>query len=131
VLADQRAAIEKEYNATIYTYGSGRIKIPWENVFEYAPVVYQSTLNTSILLLDIVGYLFFEPALFYSQDTGNFTLSPPYPSSQTWRMGAFLPYYGNHNSSTLTTVSMRDQDDVGYIVTVLNVADVFGEVIDR
>jgi hypothetical protein len=58
-------------------------------------------------------------------------LSPPYPSFQTWWMGAFLPYYGNHNSSTFTIVSMRDQDDVGYIVTILNVADVFGEVIDR
>jgi hypothetical protein len=84
VLADQRAAIEKKYNATIYTYGSGGIKIPRGNASEYAPVVYQLALNTSILLLDIAGYPFFEPALFYSRDTGNFTLSPPYPSFQTW-----------------------------------------------
>jgi hypothetical protein len=133
VLADERAAVEAKYNATIYTYspsGTG-VKIPQVNQSEYAPVILESAMNESIFMLDIAGYSIFRSALFSSRDSGNFTLSPPYAVSETWRMGAFLPFYGDYNSSTLTTVNLRRQDDTGYIVTVLNVEEVFGEVMKR
>ncbi len=133
MLADERAAVEAKYNATIYTYspsGTG-VKIPQVNQSEYAPVILESAMNESIFMLDIAGYSIFRSALFSSRDSGNFTLSPPYAVSETWRMGAFLPFYGDYNSSTLTTVNLRRQDDTGYIVTVLNVEEVFGEVMKR
>jgi histidine kinase 2/3/4 (cytokinin receptor) len=130
---DERAAVEAKYNATIYTYGPSGTgpKIPQVNQSEYAPVILESAMNESIFMLDIAGYSIFQSALFSSRDSGNFTLSPPYAISETWRMGAFLPFYGDYNSSTLTTVNSRRQDDTGYIVTVLNVEEVFGEVMNR
>ena len=130
VLADQRAAVEKEYNGTIYM-NSGGVKIPVAPAPEYAPVIFVSE-NINAVLLDLYNYTILQASIIQARDTGNFSLSAPYKSSASlWQMGSFLAHYGEVDPSTLTTVSERRADCVGYVVTVLSVEEVFATVVSR
>ena len=131
VLPSQRAAVEQRYNDTFYTYGDtqGTI-VPRGDDTEYAPVILQS-FNLSAFFLDIDGYPILRGSIDQARGTGNFSLSPPYFQLGHWRMGSFLAHYGNVDPTTLTTVEQRNATCVGYVVTGLNVEEVFGSVISR
>lgn len=131
VLADQRAAVEKKYNGSFYmTVGNDTTQYPVTPAPEYAPVVLVSQDITTVLL-DLYNYTILQPSIIKARDTGNFSLSAPYQQDNIWRMGSFLPHYGDVDPLTLTTVSARRANCVGYVVTVLNVEEVFGSVVSR
>ena len=129
VLADQRAAFEQKYNSTISVTLNGTSQTRGYAA-EYAPVILQSA-NISSYMNDLSGYPILDSAIVLARDTGNFSLSAPYKQEQYWRMGSFIPYYGSEDPDNLTTVEARRADCLGYVVTVLNVEEVFGSVINR
>ena len=129
VLPSQRGAVERRYNGTFYTI-SNQTKVPRGSDEEYAPVILQS-FNISSLLLDTYGYPIYRISLNQARQTGNFSLSPPYLQQGHWSMGSFLPHYGDLDPDLLTTVAARNASCVGYVITVLNVEEVFASVISR
>lgn len=129
VLPNQRAEVEQRYNGTFYTF-ENKTRIVRGDDVEYAPVILQS-FNISSLLLDTYGYPTLRGSIDQARQTGNFSLSPPYKQLGQWRMAAFLPHYGDLDPSLLTTVEARNSTCVGYVVTALNVEEVFGTVISR
>lgn len=67
-----------------------------------------------------------------SGDTGLFTLSPPSPWQGSFQMGAYLGYYGpGRDSASFSDPSARKAACRGYVVTVLNIVEVFGAVLSR
>ena len=129
VMPPQRAEVERRYNGTFYIYSNGS-KIPRGPAEEYAPVVLQS-FNISSYLMDVYGYPIWRAAINQVRQSGNFSMSPPFLQQGHWRMGSFLPHYGDVDPNLLTTVEARNATCVGYVVTVLNVEEVFGSVISR
>ena len=129
VLADQRQAVEREFNGTFHTIDANNVAVPRPYSAEYVPVVYQSA-NISSYLVDLAGYPILESAIVIAKTTGNVTLSAPYLQGGTWRMGSFLPYYGDYDSQALT-LQARQLYCAGYVVTVLSVEEVFGAVMSR
>lgn len=129
VLAPQRAEVEQRYNGTFFIYRN-QTRIPREPDLEYAPVILQS-FNISSFLLDVYGYPIWRAAIDQVRLSGNFSMSPPFRQQGQWRMGSFLPHYGDIDPNLLTTVEARNATCVGYVVTVLNVEEVFGSVSSR
>jgi len=82
-------------------------------------------------MVDLYAYPILRWAIIQARDTGNFSLSAPYKQDNKWRMGSFLPYYGDIDPATLTSVGDRRARCLGYVVTVLNVEEVFGTVLSR
>ncbi|XP_024403116.1 probable histidine kinase 6 isoform X1 [Physcomitrium patens] len=129
VLPEQRQAVEKKYNATMYTY-QNRIKLPRKPDVEYAPVILESA-GVSSYMMDTFGYPILKSSIIQARDTGSFSLSAPYLQSGLWRMGSFLPNYGDFDPLTLKNEAVRRARCVGYVATVLNVEEVFGSVVSR
>jgi len=134
VLQAQRAAVEQRYNGTFYFTENGK-HITRGVEPEYAPLILASA-NITSFLLDTYSYPILGVSMTEARDTGNFSLSAPYQqlsgnNGGSWRMGSFLPHYGDLDPSTLTTEAARRAACVGYIVTVLNVEEVFGDVVSR
>lgn len=129
VLPEQRAAVERKYNSSIITVNStGRYVRGLDD--EYAPIVLQSA-NITSLMVDINSYPILKKSVIQARDSGSFSLSAPYMTLAKWRMASFLPYYGDVDPTTLTTETARRAKCIGYVVTVLNVEEVFGSVISR
>ncbi|XP_024359529.1 probable histidine kinase 6 [Physcomitrium patens] len=132
VLPQQKQAVEMKYNKTMYINVNKTIVTNYAKAEEYTPVFLQSA-NISMFMLDIFGYPIFRSSLTQARDSGNFSLSAPYVNEgkELWRMGSFLPYYGEVDPDTLKTVEARRASCVGYVVTVLSVQEVFGSVVSR
>lgn len=132
VLPQQKQAVEMKYNKTMYINVNKTIVTNYAKAEEYTPVFLQSA-NISMFMLDIFGYPIFRSSLTQARDSGNFSLSAPYVNEGKglWRMGSFLPYYGEVDPDTLKTVEARRASCVGYVVTVLSVQEVFGSVVSR
>jgi histidine kinase 2/3/4 (cytokinin receptor) len=130
VLEAQRAAVEKEYNGTFYMTAPNNRSYPVATAAEYAPIIFVSADVTTVLL-DLYNYTILQSSIIQARDTGNFSLSAPYTQDGIWRMGSFLPHYGETDPTTLTTVAARRANCIGYVVTVLNVQEVFSDVISR
>lgn len=129
VLPNQRAAVERRYNKSINLQNATGT-FPRDLDEEYAPIVLQSA-NISALLLDLYTWPVLRKPIGQARDTGNFSISSPYRQLGKWRMGSFLPYYGDVDPGTLTSVSARRAACVGYIVTLLNIEEVFASVVSR
>lgn len=130
VLQDQRAEVEQRYNGTFYIYQNGT-RIPRGPESEYAPVILQSAVSNTSFLMDAYGFPILRISMFEARDTGNFSLSAPYLQQGKWRMGSFLPHFGDLDPSSLQSQAARSAACVGYVVTVLNVEEVFGDVVSR
>lgn len=129
VLPDQRAAVERKYNASITLVNATGTYVRGPDE-EYAPIILMSA-NINSFMVDMYAYPILRSSLIQARDTGNFSLSAPYKQLGKWRMGSFLPYYGDVDPTTLTSVSARRANCEGYVVTVLNVEEVFASVVSR
>jgi histidine kinase 2/3/4 (cytokinin receptor) len=131
VLADQRAAFEQKWNATIITVNSAGV-VSWRpDAAEYAPILFE-TDDGYYFLLDPTSYPLLQSAIFAARDTGLFTLSPASWISNSWQMGAYLGYYGpGRDPMSFVSNEDRRQACQGYVGTVLNVMEVFSIVLSR
>ena len=131
VLSSQRAAFEREHNATIKTVTSNGTWVDRAPDSEYAPIIYE-TDDIQLYLFDAGSVPILQKALFFARDTGLFTLSPPSPFQGSWQMGAYLAYYGQGlDGTTFSSDSARKDACIGYVATVLNIIEVFGAVLSR
>jgi len=121
--------VERRYNASfIQRNATGTYVVEPDE--EYTPTVLQSA-GIESYMVDLYAYPIFRSSLIQARDTGNFSLSAPYKQQNKWRMGSFLPYFGENDPASLETVGARRANCLGYVVTVLNVEEVFGAVVSR
>lgn len=130
VLQAQRAEVERRYNGTFFFRQNGT-KVTRGLEPEYAPLILQSDVNITSFLIDAYSFPILKISMWEARDTGNFSLSAPYQSQGLWRMASFLPHFGDLDPSTLKTEDARRAACVGYVVTILNVEEVFGAVVSR
>ncbi|CAK9212971.1 unnamed protein product [Sphagnum troendelagicum] len=131
VLADQRAAFEQKWNATIITINAAGVLLRRPDAAEYAPILFE-TDDGYYFLLDPTSYPLLQSAIFAARDTGLFTLSPASWISNSWQMGAYLGYYGpGRDPMSFVSDEDRRQACQGYVGTVLNVMEVFNIVLSR
>ena len=131
VLANERDAFERKWNATISTLDQNNQTIRRPNDTEYSPIIYE-TNDVNYLFLDPGANPLLKTAIDAARDTGLFTLSPPSRLRSAWQMGAYLAYYGpGHDSSSFTSNAERMQACQGYVATVLNVMEIFNAILSR
>jgi len=131
VLANQRAAFEQKWNATIITINAAGVLSRRPDAAEYAPILFE-TDDGYYFLLDPTSYPLLQSAIFAARDTGLFTLSPASWISNSWQMGAYLGYYGpSRDAMSFVSDEDRRQACQGYVGIVLNVMEVFNIVLSR
>ena len=133
VLASERAAFEKKYNTSILYVAPGNKYIPRpDNETEYSPIVLE-TAGVNFLYVDVGAYPLYRGAIDAARDTGLFTLSPITPiKPNSWQMGAYLAYYGpGQDYTSFSTVEERQQACLGYVGAVMNVTEIFDDILSR
>jgi hypothetical protein len=99
---------------------------------EYSPIVLETEDYEGYFMLDSGSYPILKSAIYAARDTGLFTLSPATLFSNTWKMGAYLAYYGQgKDAMSFASNDDRMQACQGYVATALNIMEVFDLVLSR
>jgi histidine kinase 2/3/4 (cytokinin receptor) len=131
VLQSERAAFERKWNGSI-SYVKGNVSYVRGNDTEYSPIVFGTADDVPFTLVDPAAYPVLASAIYAARDTGLFTLSPATGAHSSWSMGAYLAYYGpGRDGSSFSTVEERRQACLGYVGTMLNVSEIFADVLSR
>lgn len=131
VLANERDAFERKWNATITALDKNNETMRRPNDTEYSPIIYE-TDDVNLLFLDPGFNDLLKSAIYAARDTGLFTLSPPSQLRTALQMGAYLAYYGpGRDSSSFTSNAERMQACQGYVATVLSVMEIFSAILSR
>ncbi|BBN13039.1 arabidopsis histidine kinase 2/3/4 (cytokinin receptor) [Marchantia polymorpha subsp. ruderalis] len=126
---DERAAFEKKVNASILQIDENltvtrRVEAP-----EYAPIVLASFETAQFLMMDFTTFPVVNRSVSNARDFGTMAMSPPDNSvGGVWRVGNYLPYYGDAKPST---VAERRETIQGWIGVSLEVEKVFAAVLRR
>jgi histidine kinase 2/3/4 (cytokinin receptor) len=131
VLNSERTAFEQQMNATIKTLNASGW-FPMAEEPEYSPIVLETEDYEGYFMLDSGSYPILKSAIYAARDTGLFTLSPATLFSNTWKMGAYLAYYGQgKDGMSFASNDDRMQACQGYVATALNIMEVFDLVLSR
>jgi len=131
VLNSERTAFEQRMNATIKTLNASGW-FPMAEEPEYSPIVFETKDYEGYFMLDSGSYPILKSAIYAAWDTGLFTLSPATLLSNTWKMGAYLAYYGQgKDAMSFASNDDRMQACQGYVATALNIMEVFDLVLSR
>ncbi len=118
-------------NATIKTLNASGW-FPMAEEPEYSPIVLETKDYEGYFMLDSGSYPILKSAIYAARDTGLFTLSPATLLSNTWKMGAYLAYYGQgKDAMSFASNDDRMQACQGYVATALNIMEVFDLVLSR
>ncbi|KAG6554893.1 hypothetical protein Mapa_003477 [Marchantia paleacea] len=126
---DERAAYEKKVNASILQIDENLTVTRRVEAAEYAPIVLASFETAQFLMMDFTTFPVVNRSVSNARDFGTMAMSPPDNSvGGVWRVGNYLPYYGDAKP---TTVAERREAIQGWIGVSLEVEKVFAAVLRR
>ncbi|BBN00910.1 arabidopsis histidine kinase 2/3/4 (cytokinin receptor) [Marchantia polymorpha subsp. ruderalis] len=125
----ERAGFELEWNSSLLMIDEKQEAIPINyTAKEYAPIIYASQTVLYALLVDVRSFRAINHTLNNARNSGAIAMSPPDQYGTIWRVGTYLPYFGN---KTPTTVEERIEMCIGWVGVSLDVEKVFGTVLSR
>ncbi|KAL3691430.1 hypothetical protein R1sor_005081 [Riccia sorocarpa] len=126
---DERAAFEKEVNASIMMIYPNLTAVRRVDASFYAPIVFASYETASFLMVDLTNFDLVNRTVSNARDSGLLAMSPPDNSVDgVWRVGNYLPYYGD---AMPTTVEERRAAILGWIGVSLQIEKVLASVLLR
>ncbi|KAL3677673.1 hypothetical protein R1sor_020629 [Riccia sorocarpa] len=129
VFSAQRAEFEREWNTSVLTLDSRNVGIPINyTASEYAPIIYASEEVMYARFVDVRAFRAINRTLDNAIASGNYAMSPPDKYAGIWRVGTYLPYYGD---SYPQTPQERFQKCVAWVGVSIEVETVFGTVLGR
>ncbi|KAL2622497.1 hypothetical protein R1flu_002702 [Riccia fluitans] len=129
VAHDDRAAFEQKVNSSILQIFTNLTITKRDDAPFYAPIVFASSETASLLMIDLTTFYIVNRSVSDARDNGVLAMTPPDNAVRgIWRVGNYLPYYGD---AVPMTVEERRAAIKGWIGVSLQVDKVFAAVLSR
>ncbi|KAL3683272.1 hypothetical protein R1sor_001294 [Riccia sorocarpa] len=133
VTQDERADFEQRVNSSILQIFPNLTTTRRSDAPFYAPILFASYEAAEYLMVDFTTFHIVARAVSDARDFGVLAMTPPYRAivgvpAAVWRVGNYLPYYGD---AVPTTLEERRSSIQGWIGVTLDVERVFAAVLTR